>query len=98
MIFRKGPKDEEVNSDYDTVGQFGWCGTCYSDKPGKAGFCNHHDMIDSATNVSKYLEDEKPTETPDEFSQPSASENWGFCSENCLKLSHSQGYSEVHCH
>ena len=82
----------------DTVGPFGWCGTCYSDTEGKAGFCKHHDTIDNATNAGKYSEDQKRTENPDEFSRPTSRVNWGFCSENCLKLSHNQGYSEVNCH
>ena len=79
------------------MGKFGWCGTCYTDKPGKAGYCQHHNMAVNAINESKASADQESLHNPDEFSRPTASENWGFCSENCLKLSYNSGYSEVHC-
>ena len=79
-----------------TFGKYGWCGTCYSTIPGEPGFCKQHGTPDNkTTNTIKASEDVKPVRNPNEFSRPTPNENWGFCSENCLKLGHNNGYSEV---
>ena len=80
----------------ETVGQFGWCGTCYSTVPGEPGFCKQYGIPDNTT--TKPIKDSDvvtPGRNPKEFSRPTPNENWGFCSENCLKLGHNNGYSEV---
>ena len=84
------------DSSMETVGQFGWCGTCYSTVPGEPGFCKQYGIPDNTT--TKPIKDPDvvtPGRNPKEFSRPTPNENWGFCSENCLKLGHNNGYSEV---
>ena len=84
--------------DADTVGAFGWCGTCYSYEARKPGYCKHFNvepMSNTSTDGNSRIKSSSAGLNPEEFSRPEANENWGFCSENCLKLNNNQGYSEV---
>ena len=80
----------------DINGQFGWCGTCYGDEPGKPGYCKPHVKTEDLTSENETLDNAASSHNSKEFSRPTGNENWGFCSENCFKLDQSLGHSEVY--
>ena len=95
LHFPSTDNDEDGGTTSSTVGKFGWCGTCHSNEPGKPGFCKHLANTENEINTTMTAGNTNLTENQNEFSQPNAKENWGFCSENCLKLNENEGHSEV---
>ena len=102
-FYRSVAQVNDVSSDRTISGEaggyFGWCGTCYSSKPGTPGYCKQHGVLNHITNTTTDLEELENLEAfvsdPDTFSRPTINENWGYCSEGCSKHDHNQGYSEV---